>query len=43
MSNPERTSLCAALKGNVAASLPQADKSVGLKGLGRVREVPCNS
>ena len=43
-SNPiERTGLCATLRGNLAASLPQADESVGMKGSVRVKEILCDS
>lgn len=43
MSNPiERTGLCAALRGNLAVSLPQADESVGIKSFVGVKEILCN-
>lgn len=38
-----RTGLCATLRGNLAASLPQADESVGMKSFVRVKEIPCDS
>lgn len=38
-----RTGLCATVRGNLAASLPQADESVGMKSFVRVKEIPCDS
>lgn len=44
VSNPiERTGLRATLRGNLAASLPQADESVGLKSVVRMKETLCDS